>query len=122
MGGPAATSVVANHTDREVEVLAVLPTEIVKAEVIERLGSQLRRAVDKSGGTRFVLDLSRVTFMTSGAIGMLMNIRVHLQERGYSFVMAGVSGDVGRVFEQTRLKEVMPVYETVAEAVASLVA
>lgn len=113
-------SVVEHHTDRGVEVLVVLPAEVSRAEVVERLGHQIHRAVDASGRTAFVLDLSRVTFMTSAALGLLMNIHAHLGERGARFAVAGVSGEVARVFEQTRLGQVMPVHRTVADAVEAL--
>jgi anti-sigma B factor antagonist len=113
-------SVIEHYTDRGVEVLVVLPAEVSRAEVVERLGHQIRRAVDESGRAAFVLDLSRVTFMTSAALGLLMNMQAHLGKRGARFAVAGISGEVARVVEQTRLGQVMPVHQTVADAVEAL--
>jgi len=88
--------------------------------VIEALGRQLRRAIETSRGTRFVLDLSAVEFLTSAALGLVINIQAHLSGLGHGFGIGGVSGEVASVFEHTRLRDVMPVYPTVEEAVKAL--
>ena len=99
-----------------VEVLTVRETEIVRAEVIERLGRGIRDAIKKSDATCFVLDLSAVRFMTSGALGLIIHLRAQLSGHDRVLVLAGAVGDVARVLECARLAEVMPVCATVEEA------
>ena len=107
--------------DREqrghVEILKVLEAEIVEAETIERLGQRIRQAVHGSDATCFVLDLSAVRFMTSGALGLIIHLRAQLRDRDRAFVLAGATENVARVLQCARLAEVMPVYRTVEEAV-----
>ena len=120
MSGPAGASLVDHRTDQGVEVLRVRAPELYRAEVLETLGRELRRAIETSRGTRFVLDLAQVKFLTSAAIGLLINVQAHLANLGYRFGVAGVSGEVASVFEYTRLRDVMPVYPTVADAVKAM--
>jgi len=117
---PASRSVVESHTDHGVEVLVVLPAEVYKAETIEFLRREVRLAVEASERTGFVLDLGRVTFLTSAALGLLINLQAHLRERACRLVVAGAVGEVAGVLAQARLGAVLPVYPTVAEAVAAL--
>jgi len=103
-----------------VAVLAVHATEISSAETIERLGRELRHALEAADVSAFVLDLSDVRFLTSAALGMILNIRAHLADRDCRLALAAASGEVARVLACARLAEVMPVCQTVPEAVAAV--
>ena len=107
--------------DREqrghVEVLTVRQAEVVQAEIIERLGHTIRKAIDLSDATCFVLDLSAVRFMTSGALGLIIHLHAQLAERDRVFVLAAATDDVASALQRARLAEVLPVYATVEEAV-----
>ncbi|HUU93672.1 MAG TPA: STAS domain-containing protein [Phycisphaerae bacterium] len=107
--------------DREqrghVEVLTVRQAEVVQAEIIERLGHTIRKAIDLSDAACFVLDLSAVRFMTSGALGLIIHLHAQLAERDRAFVLAAATDDVASALQRARLAEVLPVYATVEEAV-----
>ena len=103
-----------------VEVLAIRRAEVIQAETIEQLGREIRQAVDASDAAGFVLDLARVRFMTSGALGLIIHLRAQLAERGRRLVMAGATGDVAHVLECTRLAKVIPIYTTADEAVRDI--
>ena len=107
--------------DRErrghVEVLTVRQGEVVQAEIIERLGHTIRKAIDLSDAACFVLDLSAVRFMTSGALGLIIHLHAQLAERDRAFVLAAATDDVASALQRARLAEVLPVYATVEEAV-----
>lgn len=102
------------------DVLVVGVAEIYEADVTERLGRHVRRAIEASEAGAFVLDLSAVRFLTSGALGLLINLRAQLAERGYAFALAGAAGEVAYILDCTRLGEVMPVYPTVEQALRGL--
>jgi len=116
---PDATpdAVLAREQRDHVEVLTVRQAEVVQAETIERLGHAIRQAIDASDATCFVLDLSAVRFMTSGALGLLIHLHAQLTERDRAFVVAGAAGEVASALARVRLAEVMPVHATVEEAV-----
>ncbi|MBE3069232.1 MAG: STAS domain-containing protein [Planctomycetes bacterium] len=102
------------------DVLVVGVAEIYEADITERLGRHVRRAIEASDAGAFVLDLSAVRFLTSGALGLLINLRAQLAERGYAFALAGATGEVAYILDCTRLAEVMPVYATVEQALRGL--
>ncbi len=93
-----------------VQVLAVRPGPVRAADAIAGLGHDLRRAIEASDRDRFVLDLSEVTYLTSAALGLVINLHAHLQARGYALAVVAPPGEVAEVFAHTRLGEVIPVY------------
>jgi anti-anti-sigma factor len=103
-----------------VEVLTVHADDVTEADLIGRLGVDLRRAIDAGGADAFVLDLSGVRFLTSAALGMLINVHAHLADRGCQLAIAGAAGNVARVLKHVRLDELLPVCATVEEAVERL--
>lgn len=103
-----------------IEVLTVRVAEIYQADVIHRIGQAVRQAFSSADASAFVLDLSDVTFLTSGALGMIIHLRSQLLEQGRDLAIAGAGGEVARVLACTRLAEIMPVYPTVEAAVREL--
>jgi anti-anti-sigma factor len=104
-----------------IRIISIRLPEVYRAETLEQLGRQIRRAIEGAGaGASFVLDLSHVMFLTSAALGLVTNLWSHLEPRGYPVALAGLGGEVARVIETVRLREVMPVYPTVEEALAAL--
>ena len=72
------------------------------------------------GVPRIVVDLSRVAFMSSAGIGVLMGVRRVLADAGGSLVLAAPHGEVAQVLSITGVAEVIPVAASVADAVARL--
>lgn len=65
---------------------------------------------------RVVLDLSRLTFISSLSLGLLVSLRTASRRWGGTVVMAGARGDVSMLLERCRLYGIMPVYEELEEA------
>jgi anti-sigma B factor antagonist len=72
------------------------------------------------GAARIVVDLSRVAFMSSAGIGVLMGVRRVLADGGGSLVLASPHGQVAQVLSMAGVAEVIPVTASVADAVAAL--
>jgi len=72
------------------------------------------------GVPRIVVDLSRVTFMSSAGIGVLMGVRRVLADAGGALALACPHGEVSQVLSITGVGEVIPVAATVPDAVALL--
>jgi len=120
MGNGASGGLVEPHAAGHVLILEVRVATIVAADTIQPLAQALRVACSRSRATAVVLDLSGVRFLTSGALGMLIHLRSQLAGQDRRMALAGASGDVARVLAQTRLAEIVPVYESVATAVRDL--
>jgi anti-anti-sigma factor len=121
MTEPVARPVLEHYARGGAEVLVVREAELVLAETVERLGAELRLAIDASPATRFILDLSAVTYLTSGAIGLLLNVRAHLAQQGMPLALAGATGEVARVLEHARLGDLLPMYPDIEAALKALI-
>ena len=109
---------VADHG--HIRVMRIREAEVYRSDTIEHLGREIRRAIEDAGPeASFILDLSAVAFLTSAAVGLVTNIRAHLEARGYPFAVAGARGDVAGVIDTVRLGEILPVFPTVEEALAA---
>ena len=72
------------------------------------------------GVPRIIVDLSRVAFMSSAGIGVLMGVRRVLADAGGSLVLASPHGEVAQVLSITGVAGVIPVTASLADAVAAL--
>jgi len=81
----------------------------------------MKRALDELMGFdgRVVVDLLPVTFMDSMGLGALIDGRNRLEDRGAVVVLVASSGPAGRLLALTKLDQTFPVFDTVAEALAS---
>jgi anti-anti-sigma factor len=108
------------RTEGPVAVLAVATDSIADADTMQRLGHDLRQAILSAGASAYVLDLSAVRFLTSGALGLIINIHAHLKAAGDAFALAGLTGEVADIITTMRLGEVIPIYPLVDGAVENL--
>ena len=99
---------------------------IVKVEVEQMLGysgTEFQEAVMnciKSEKKCTIVDLSRVTFISSWGIGMLMYGFTTSQNNGKDFRLAGVSEKIRDTFSKTKMNTVFKIYDTVEEAAAEI--
>lgn len=82
------------------------------------LNARLGAAID-SGAVLLVVDLSRVTFIDSMALGVLLEAMKLLRARGGALRIVGPRPDVRRIFEITLLDRIFPLDATRSEALAA---
>lgn len=63
-----------------------------------------------------ILDLSRVPYMDSAGMGLVINHFVHCQSKGGRMVVTGVSDRVMELFRLTKIDSVLPQALSVEEA------
>ena len=71
------------------------------------------------GHTRVVLDLSRVDFVDSVGLGIIVSALKRVRARGGELVVAGAVPRVRALFELTRLDEIIELHDRVDDAVAA---
>lgn len=84
---------------------------------------QLRNALESEvarGHPLLVVDLSGLEFMDSTGVQVLLDIRVMMNDRGGRLVLAAPQTTVARVLNLIGADQLIPVYETVGEATASI--
>ncbi|MEU0048803.1 STAS domain-containing protein [Streptomyces sp. NPDC006184] len=63
-----------------------------------------------------ILDLTRVNFCDSSALGAFVDINRRRADAGRRFALTGIQPEVRRILELTRLTSVLPLHETVGDA------
>jgi anti-sigma B factor antagonist len=67
-----------------------------------------------------ILNFSQVEYMNSGGIGLLVVLLVRIRRQGQRLLAFGVDEHYQNIFELTRLNEVIGIYATETEAVATV--
>jgi len=76
-------------------------------------------AIADSGTKVVVLDFSRLAYMNSGGIGLLVTLLVRAQRGGVRLVATGLTDHYRQIFELTRLDEAIAIHGDEAAAVAA---
>lgn len=74
----------------------------------------------QDGHPKVVIDLDRVTYMDSSALGVLVNSLKELRKRNGTLKIANLTGNVERIFKLTRLIKFFETYPSTEEAILSL--
>jgi anti-sigma B factor antagonist len=74
-----------------------------------------------NGATAVVLDFTRLQYMNSGGIGLLVTVLVRAQRAGCRLVATGLSEHYRQIFSLTRLDEAIEIKDDEAAAVAAAV-
>lgn len=82
------------------------------------LRTTLQHLVD-SGYHRIILDMKRVPYIDSAALGVLVDVQRRLKEKEGELFLTGITTFVQRAFEITRLIRIFSVFATTDEAIAA---
>jgi anti-sigma B factor antagonist len=97
----------------------VAPAGEIDALTAPQLGSRLLGLAD-DGKTGVVVDLTRVTFMDSTGIGVILNALRALGARSATLVLVCPTERIMRPFEVTGLTNRLPIVKTLDDALGSL--
>jgi len=70
-----------------------------------------------NGATAVILDFSKLEYMNSGGIGLLVTLLVRAQRGGGRLVATGLSDHYRQIFTLTRLDEAIEIHDDEAAAV-----
>jgi len=101
------------------EQLNVLPLEgEIDLHVSPEVAASLRTMIAKKP-KNLVVDLSRVTYMDSSGLAVLIEGMQKVQEYGGKFALAGVQESVTHILEIARLDQVFQIFPDVDSALAA---
>jgi anti-anti-sigma factor len=103
----------------DVTIATVLLPELTSS-VTDTLLGLLREPMEVGQATRLVLDLSRVKFMDSVALGTLVVLLRRIKQSEGRLALVGLSGHCLKVVEVTGLNRVFEVYQDVAGAMEGM--
>ena len=110
----------AHYATKNVDgVLAIVfrQSQILNAVTIEEISTGLKALVDAAKENQFVLDFSRVTYLSSSALGMLISLQKRVLQKKGRLKLSGIREEIMEVFRITRLDTVFDIYKDAASAV-----
>src|SRR4051794_7890486 len=84
-------------------IITVAVARLSSYELAEAFGRELLDAVSGKAAPKVVVDLSKLTYLSSVGYGPLITLRSRVRESGGRLILCGLSGVVKEVFEATRL-------------------
>lgn len=105
----------------EYDITIIEPdTDLLGGPETEELRTTISKLNDK-GNLKLVIDLSKVSYLNSFALGVLTTGCVKYNQRGGSIVLCGLNPNVMNVFFATRLTMVFKIYADQDEAIDHLI-
>jgi anti-sigma B factor antagonist len=107
------------HVKKDDVLLLVVDEErLVDDLALQEVQRELLELLGQSDG-RVVLDLSRVGFVSSAALGLLVRIRKQCGEAGTALKLCGISPAIDETFRICGLNALFQIYPNPDEALAS---
>lgn len=96
----------------------------MSGEIDHHSADELREKVDKayerSGCRHMIFDFTRVTFMDSSGIGMIIGRYKMTEKRGGLLSIVGMNDEVSRIFTISGLAKIIRSYATAEEAMQNI--
>lgn len=89
----------------------------IDAKCVQVIGESLKA----QAGDVLALDMSKVNFIDSSALGLIVSTFRRNQEAGSKFCLYGMTPQVKAVFELTRLHRIFDIFEAEEQALAAMV-
>lgn len=104
----------------DVTIVDFQEVRLLEAQQIEAIGRELNRLVDEMDRKKLILDFSKVQFLASAAIGMLITLHKKSTAIKGTFVICSLRRELMKVFEIMKLTKVFRFAANEDEALALL--
>lgn len=91
------------HTFRDVTIVNFQDSSMLDTASLEQTGAELYELVDNKNRRKLILDFTKVQFLSSSALGVLINLRKKMTAIKGDLVICGLRKDLMKVFELTSL-------------------
>jgi anti-anti-sigma factor len=103
----------------EIRVLTIDAAQVLDAAVIEQCYREIAAALDNCEESHVLLDFSRVNFMSSMALGMLIRVNKKCKEYKVTLKLCGIATDIRQVFKITGMDKIFDIQPGVEEGLAA---
>lgn len=110
----------AAETVGQATVVTLDDSFLVGPVAIERLGKDFSDLMDAQGHGMLVVDLSKVTYMSSAALTAMLSIRKKMEEKGGAIALSGITPNLEKLFKVTSLHKLFVFADTVEDGVRKL--
>lgn len=91
----------------------------IKAGDEYSLAEKLEKYIKPNEAPKFIVDLKKVPFVNSAALGIFLGIFKHVDQLNGRIVFAGLNSDVENLMEITKLGSIFEIFKNVDEALES---
>lgn len=116
---PAQSKLVV-QTIKDVTCVTFTDASVVDAQLIEAIKKELFELVDKQDRRKMVLDMSKVQYLSSSALGVLIPLNEKIVNLKGTLFLCGVNPDILKVFKITKLDKIFKFKKTEGEALSDL--
>ncbi|MCB1175392.1 MAG: STAS domain-containing protein [Leptospiraceae bacterium] len=109
----------------KVKIVSKGEVNIVKVEGAIKSGDEYSLAekmenyIKPNVAPKFIIDMKKVPFVNSAALGVFLNIYKHVDGLNGRLVFSGLNSDVENLMEITKLASVFEIFKSVEEALDS---
>jgi anti-sigma B factor antagonist len=107
------------HNIQDATVVNFRQTSILDSAVIDAISRELYAIIDEQATRKLVLDFSQVKFLSSQALGVLINAKKKADAIKGVIAIAGMKPDLQRVFKIMNLQKLFSFYDTEKDALAA---
>jgi anti-sigma B factor antagonist len=104
----------------DVTTVEMQESRLTESYQLDAIGQELFRLVDEMDRKKLVLDFSKVQFLSSSAVGMLMSLHQKSKKIGGAFVICGLRKELLKVFEIMKLTKVLKFAKNESDAISQL--
>jgi anti-sigma B factor antagonist len=108
--------VVAVNYNDGVVIVIIDREKILEEKDIQSLEDTLMPLLEENDPLRMVIDFSKVDYLSSSVLGLLIRLNNTIRERGGSMCFCNISRRIFGIFKITRLDKVFSVFETKEQA------
>ena len=104
-----------NNHGNDIFIIKIVMKEVHTLDVPD-LKERLQQAIISNGIKKMVIDLHDVKMITSSGIGIFLNINQSLKSQ---LKLSAANDEVKKVLELTKVTSVIPLYDTIDDALAN---
>lgn len=107
-------------THHSVNVIELNLPDSIDAMEFDRLNDALQSSVADHKGEGWLIDLSKVAYLGSAMLGLIVNIRHNIRSQGGKLVLCGLSHRLADIIRATSMERLFKVCGTRADAIKAL--
>ena len=101
-------------------VIRFVDEKILEEQAIQAVQDSIMSVIEQSKNQlNLILDFSKVKFLSSAVLGLLIRISKHIYEHNGQLRFCNISPKIFEIFKITRLTKIFDIYEDLASAEAS---
>lgn len=107
-----------SYNIKDVTIVTFQESSILDTLQIEQIGASLYELVDERNSRKLVLDFTKVQFLSSSALGVLITLRKKSDAIKGRLILAGLRKEIRKVFTISRLDKLFEFAEDEQAALA----